>query len=45
MRWVSENNQIDDIGREVFPVGIEFTYMDGQDKSYLEKYLSLQKPV
>ena len=43
VRWVGEQNLKDDIGREVFPIGVEFTFMDRQDKTYLEEYLALQK--
>ena len=43
VRWVSDQNLKDDIGREVFPIGVEFTFMDRQDKTYLEEYLALQK--
>ena len=43
VRWVGEQNLKDDIGREVFPIGVEFIFMDRQDKAYLEEYLALQK--
>ena len=43
VRWIGTQNQKDDIGRDVFPVGVEFTYLDRQDKAYLEEYLELQK--
>jgi len=43
VRWVGEQNLKDDIGREVFPIGVEFTFIDKQDKAYLEEYLALQK--
>ncbi|MCG2711098.1 MAG: PilZ domain-containing protein [Candidatus Omnitrophica bacterium] len=45
VRWVGVLNQKDDIGRDVFPVGVEFTFIDSQDRAYLEEYLALQKPV
>ena len=45
VRWVGAQNQKDDIGRDVFPVGVEFTFIDRQDKAYLEEYLALQKPA
>ncbi|MFH1093260.1 MAG: PilZ domain-containing protein [Candidatus Omnitrophota bacterium] len=43
VRWVGVLNQKDDIGRDVFPVGVEFTFIDRQDKAYLEEYLQMQK--
>ncbi|MCK4993750.1 MAG: PilZ domain-containing protein [Candidatus Omnitrophica bacterium] len=43
VRWIGSENKKDDIGREVFPVGVEFTFIDQQDKVYLEEYLALQK--
>ncbi len=43
VRWIGSQNKRDDIGREVFPVGVEFTFLDRQDKTYLEEYLQLQK--
>ncbi len=45
VRWVGAQNQKDDIGRDVFPVGVEFTFIDRQDRAYLEEYLALQKPA
>lgn len=45
VRWVGVHNQKDDIGRDVFPVGVEFTFIDSQDRAYLEEYLALQKPA
>jgi len=45
VRWVGAQNQKDDIGRDVFPVGVEFTFIDRQDRVYLEEYLALQKPA
>ena len=35
-----EAPKTDDNGNKVFPTGIEFTYMDRQDKEYLKQYLS-----
>ena len=45
VRWVSEQNIKDDIGRDVFPIGVEFTFIDRQDKVYLEEFLKQQQPV
>jgi len=39
VRWVGERALFDDTGREVFPVGVSITYLDRQDKTYLENYL------
>lgn len=43
VRWVGTENKKDDIGRDVVPIGVEFTFIDRQDKAYLEEYLALQK--
>lgn len=42
VRWVGEKALKDDIGRDVFPVGVEFTFMDRQDRVYLEEFLNRQ---
>jgi len=39
VRWVGEEALKDDIGKDVFPVGVEFTFMDRQDRAYLEEFL------
>ena len=39
VRWVSQKTLKNEIGKEVFPVGVEITYMDGHDKRFLEEYL------
>ncbi|MBU4304815.1 MAG: PilZ domain-containing protein [Candidatus Omnitrophica bacterium] len=37
--WVSQKTLKDEIGKEVFPVGVEITYMDSHDKEFFEEYL------
>ncbi len=44
VRWVGAQKEKDDIGRDVFPVGVEFTFIDRQDRAYLEEFLAQQKP-
>jgi len=40
VRWVGKSSLRKQDGKEVFPAGIEFVYMDRQDKVYLEEYLT-----
>ncbi len=39
VRWIGEK-AIDDDGKQVFPVGVEFTYIDRRDKKFLEEFFS-----
>ena len=39
VRWVGAK-AIDDNGKEMFPVGIEITYIDRRDKKFLEEYFN-----
>ncbi|MBU0633768.1 MAG: PilZ domain-containing protein [Candidatus Omnitrophica bacterium] len=39
VRWVGKHALEDENGKKVFPIGVEFTYMDRQDRTFLEEYL------
>jgi PilZ domain. len=41
VRWVG-TKVMDDDGKPVFPVGVEFTYIDRRDKKFLEDFFSRQ---
>ena len=40
VRWVGRENIKDDIGRDLCPVGVEFTFIDRQDRIYLEEFIN-----
>ncbi|MFH2138605.1 MAG: PilZ domain-containing protein [Candidatus Omnitrophota bacterium] len=39
VKWIGKEPFNDEQGNRVFPVGVEFTYLDNEDKSYLEEFL------
>ena len=40
VRWVCPEPMTDENGNSMFPVGVEFTYLDRQDRAYLKDFLS-----
>jgi len=42
VRWVGERPLLDENGELVFPAGVEITYMDRQDREFLEEFLAQQ---
>ena len=45
VRWVSKNAVFDDAGRKTYPVGIAFTYIDRQDREYLQEFIRIKEEV
>ncbi len=45
VRWISKQTMFDDAGRKTYPVGIAFTYIDKQDREYLQEFIRIKEEV
>ncbi|MFH1459215.1 MAG: PilZ domain-containing protein [Candidatus Omnitrophota bacterium] len=45
VRWTSQKSMINEDGKEVFPAGVAFTYLESRDKAFLSEFIGKKEKV